>query len=162
MRCLVVKSGKNTHAEANVLDALGAVRHYYKSEKARKLSAEPFYIVTPPTVSGMRSLLKPENYRKGLTMIGLVGDKLSVKQKGDWKSYRERMMEENYMMFHYHLSKHVLALAPHRQWMRMRVHFGHFDLASYPKDFLEGGSFQRYKDILKMPRAQAFAKFDKR
>lgn len=162
MRCLVVKSGKYTHAEANVMQALGEVRHSYKSAKARKLSGEPLYIATPPTASGMRSFLKPNKYREGLTMIGLVGDKMPTKMKEEWKSYRESAKRENYTIFHYHLSKTVLALAPHKGWMRMRVHFGHCDMQFFPTDFLKGGSFQRFEGILKMPRAQATATFDKK
>jgi hypothetical protein len=162
MKCLIVKSDRTAHAEVNVMKALEDIRRYYKSAKARQLSAEPYYIVTPPTASGMRSILIPKTYREGLTMIQLSGDKLSTKKKLDWKAKREKMIEENNMMFHYNLSKRVLALTPHREWMRMRVHFGHLNLPLYPEDFLQGGSFQRYKEVLKMPRAHAWAHFDKK
>ena len=144
------------------MNALEEVRQYYKSAKARSRSGDPFYILTPPTVSGMRSVLLPVEYRPGLVMVQMVGPELTRKEKEKRKILRKEIIDDNYTRFHSHLIRHILDLAPHRGWMRLRVHFGHHTMAKYPKDFREGGTFQRLGEIVNLPRAQASANFDKK
>lgn len=161
-KCLVVKDGKSSKVESNMLNALEEVRQYYKSAKARSRSGDPFYILTPPTASGMRSVFRPVEYRPGLMMVLMVGQQLTRKEKERWKVLRKEIIDDNYTRFCSHLTRHMLDLAPHRGWMRLRVHFGHYNLPKYPKDFREGGTFQRLQEIVNLPRAQASAKFDKK
>jgi len=95
-------------------------------------------------------------------MVEMFGQKLSKKEREKWNLLRKNIVDDNHTMFQYHLSSHILALVPHRGWMRLRVHFGHYNLPKYPKDFKEGGKFQRLQEIVKLPRAQASARFDKK
>ena len=161
-KCLVAKAGKSRHAESNILNALEEIRQHYKSATARARSGEPFYILTPPTASGMRSVLRPVEYRQGLVIVEMVGQKLPQNERERWNLLRKDIIEDNHKMFQHHLSSHISALAPHRGWMRLRVHFGHYNLPNYPKDFKKGGTFQRLQEIVKLPRAQASARFDKK
>lgn len=119
-KCVEVKTGRGPNAELNLPRALDEIRQYYKSAKARAQSAEPFYILTPPTAIGIRSVIRPVLYRQGLMMVEMSGPSLSRKEKDEWNVFRKKMVEENHTLLEYHLSTHILALAAHRGWMRMR------------------------------------------
>ncbi|RDL42028.1 uncharacterized protein BP5553_02007 [Venustampulla echinocandica] len=162
-RSVIISSERQPNAKYNVSEAIKGIRQAYQNVKARSLSVTPLFIVVSPARETMRQIVRPTRYREGLTIIELAGDKLSGWDLLNWESTREAREEENYTKVHNHLAKHLLALAPLKGWMRMRVHFGHLNLTQYPKAFGQSQcSFEKFLEILENPRVQAAAKFDKK
>jgi hypothetical protein len=165
MECLVIRSRPWPHpqsekAQENVIEAINAIRQDLLDAKARKVSATPLYIVVPPSTQAMRNLFRPVKYQK-LNMIEPAGTELSSTEKEKWSRHRIKLLVENTNSFTSHIVKHLRALAPLKQWMQMRVHFGHLNMRQWPRDFTSGGSFTKLHIVLNDPRTQANSSFDK-
>jgi hypothetical protein len=163
--CLVIQSrpwdSQPNKAQENVIEAINAIRQDLLDAKARKVSAAPLYIVVPPSAQAMRTIVRPVKYQNKLNMIEPAGKELSDTEKERWSRHRDKLLLENTNSFTSHIIKHLTVLAPLKQWMQMRVHFGHLNLRTWPRDFTSGGSFTKLHIVLNDPRAQANARFDK-
>jgi hypothetical protein len=148
-------------AQDNVIKAITAIRQDVMDAKARRLSATPLYIIAPPSPQAMRPLVRPVKYQNKLNIIELRGEELSTNEREEWSRHRTVLLKENTDSFTIHLVKHLHALAPLKQRMRMRVHFGHLNLRQWPKSFTQGSSFSGFAEVLGDPRAQASAIFNK-
>ncbi|CAG8982766.1 hypothetical protein HYALB_00001047 [Hymenoscyphus albidus] len=160
---VVIMSKAGPGAENNVLAALDAVRQDYANAKARIRTAAPVYIMVPPSFHAIRSFLKPVTYEPGLTMIELYGQPYVGQNIAVWNRERTSMVNSGKENIKNHLAKHIQAMAVMKGWMRMRVHFGHLNFTSFPKEFLQGRcDFKGFIELLENPRIQAGAKFDRK
>jgi hypothetical protein len=100
-------------------------------------------------------------YRNRLNIIELEGKELSVDRKEKWSHDRVKLLAENEKKFTSHLITHLHALAPLKQMMQMRVHFGHLNLSQWPRQFTLGCPYSGLIDVLNDPRAQAASTFNK-
>ncbi|KAH6678525.1 hypothetical protein B0J14DRAFT_559656 [Halenospora varia] len=163
LQALHITSARNENARDNVIAAVSAIRRAYEHAKARKISASPLFIVTPPSISVMKSRVKPNKTDEGLVTMELTGRSLTQTQLRNWGTRRKSLLEADLKRFKEHLVSHLLALAPMKGRMRMRVHFGHYNMSRYPQEFADGDcDFDGFVKVLGNPRAQATALFDKK
>lgn len=157
-------------AEARVAGAIGAVKVKILDAEAQVILATPVYIVVPPTVEGIRTIVLPcsAEDRVGfatsvITSIALAGEQLSAAEKEKYKSIRDEMNAENYTTFRTHLFSCLRQLKDLRSWMRMRVQLGHVHLSEYHKEFYNGTfSFEMFAHMMKKSRVATGGSFDRK
>jgi hypothetical protein len=171
MRCLRVNSISHPRvAETNVAEAIQGIKQKYLDAQAQVISASPIYIITPPTNGAIRSIVQPDKVEERadasnplITSIALAGERLSQAAQSKWEFTRRQMKEENYKAFRTHLFKSILELKNLRNWMRMRVQYGHINLSQYQKDFFDGKySFELFAGMMKRSRVATGGTFDRR
>lgn len=162
MQCLVVSSRDSQQAMGPIIDGVRrAIQHSY----AQGLSANPVYIVVPPTASAMRPIVRPRVARlapkKLAKYLELAGDKLTDKKKKEWKDARPAMVQQNRVRFRDTLVKKLVELEPLKGWMRMRVFFGYVELSAYRRGFAASEvTFETFADMVQNPRQTG--SFDKK
>ena len=87
-----------------------------------------------------------------MTGLELTGE-LPVEALEEWKAGRHELVKASKAKFEDQLRKGLLALAPYKGWMRLRVHFGHVEFSLVHKNLKKGEySFKDFKNMLKNPR----------
>jgi hypothetical protein len=148
-------------AQQGILRAISAA-------KAEAISALPMYIISIPTASAMRSVVRArilEYAPRKASEFELAGARFSEQQKAVWKANRPSRVQANLINFEKYLSTTMKALEARTDWMRMRVHFGHVVLTQFPKTFGESGQpFDTFisNKMMAHSRTAAGGKFNKK
>ncbi|KAG9239466.1 hypothetical protein BJ875DRAFT_479369 [Amylocarpus encephaloides] len=149
--------------EQTVINTINAIRQEFQDAKARQIAVTPMYLLVPPSVTVMRKSVVPIRYQDGLTMFEFDGERLPNEELEDYKLHRNALANGNIEKISKHIMKHLLALAPIKTWLRMRVYFGHLNLGEYPSSFRRGEcGLSQFQGLLDNPRTQASALFDKK
>jgi hypothetical protein len=163
-QCLKIFS--RSSSIANVDAAQQGIRRAIDSAKAQAISALPMYIISIPTASAMRSVVRArilEHEPRKASEFELAGARFSEQQKAVWKANRPSRAQANLINFEKHLSTSMKALEARTDWMRMRVHFGHIVLTQVPKTFGEPGQpFETFIKMMAYSRVAAGGKFNKK
>jgi hypothetical protein len=169
--CLRINSPAHPRqAEKDVVAAIEGIKLQFLDTMAQLVSATPLYIVVPPKPDAIRSIVRPgkteerpEYINPIITSIELAGVPLDRAERLKWESTRDRMNTENEQAFRTHLSTRLLQLKNLRNWMRMRVQFGHINLSQYLKKFALGElSFDLFAEMMKKSRVASGGIFDRK
>jgi hypothetical protein len=160
-QCLKVYSRSRAHPDQYIEAAIQSIRRAISAAKAQAISALPMYIISIPTASAMRSVVRArilEHEPKKASEFELAGAGFSEQQKVAWKTNRPSRVQANLINFEKHLSTSMKALEDRTDWMRMRVHFGHVVLTQFPKSFGESGqSFETFTSDKMMAHSRTAA-----
>jgi hypothetical protein len=153
---------------ANIEAAIQGIRRAISAAKAQAISALPMYIISIPTASAMRAVVRVrvlEHDPRQASEFELAGARFSEQQKAVWKANRPSRVQANLINFEKHFSTSMKALEARTDWMRMRVHFGHVVLTQFPKSFGESGQpFETFisDKMMAHSRTAAGGKFNKK
>jgi hypothetical protein len=161
-----LKIWSRSTANIDIDAAQQGIRRAISAAKAQAISALPMYIISIPTASAMRSVVRArilEHEPKKASEFELAGAGFSEQQKVAWKTNRPSRVQANLINFEKHLSTSMKALEDRTDWMRMRVHFGHVVLTQVQKTFGESGQpFETFISMMAHPRVAAGGKFNKK
>jgi hypothetical protein len=167
-QCLKICSRSVAHSHQYIAAAIQAIRLAISNAKAQATSALPMYIISVPTASAMRSVVRArilEYEPKQASEFELAGAWFSEKQKTAWNACRPSRVTANLIKFEKHILESMRPLKRLRGWMRMRVHFGHVVLTQFPKSFGESGQpFETFisSKMMAHPRTVGGSKFNKK
>lgn len=146
-------------AERRITEAINGIRQVVEHYLAKEKRGEPLHIVVPPTATGIRTIVSytwisptilvdlaaraghSENVRpqwkRIRTMHGLKldGEELPGHERRMWDPKHQELLNINSRRFKDHLTENLMLLAPDKDSMQMRVHFGRIALEEWRKKF---------------------------
>lgn len=135
--------------------ALEAVADVVKDAEARSEANEPLYIVEPPSVEGMRIAVTPvfkdivQGFQPVIAKVVLAGRELNNCERQQWVKQRISIAVEQEILITKYVKDLLNRVALLKDGMKLRVHFGFFNIESYKKDFRdEKYSFQQFYKML--------------
>lgn len=141
-------SSDSQNSDIHIAKAIKNIRGAIGNARAKATLAKKYFIV-PPTANGMRALIGPKTITTKTEMVDdaekttnsqcngiqLVGSKLSEKETKDWRKEHTRNRENYVRDFEGLLTRSLTELKDLKEWMRMRVHFGHLVLTNFPSKY---------------------------
>ena len=155
--CIKVSSIAEAGAEHYVIKAIEAVCVAVDHAKAEKILATPLYLAVPPSVDAIRALVRPTIIESGrIAGLELAGKPFCTEQKRSWEQERLKLLDILHKKFEKTMSKHMLRLALNKNWMRLRVHFGHVSFSLAQDNFKAGEqSFEQFSKMIANSRTTA-------
>ena len=85
----------------------------------------------------------------------LVGNKLSEKEANDWRKQHTQNRDDYVRDFEGLLTRSLMELKDLKEWMRMRVHFGHLVLTNFPTKYAASQmSLNEFTKMMGHPRTR--------
>jgi hypothetical protein len=155
--CIKVSSQAEENAEYYVLRAIEAIRVEIDHAKAEKILATPVYLAVPPGVDVMRAVVRPKTIEPSrLTNLEMAGKPLSADEKRRWKQERLELISCLDKKFEKTMLHQMIRLASNKNWMRLRIHFGHVSFTLAQESFKAGEqSFAQFSKMLSNSRTTA-------
>ncbi|CCU81938.1 hypothetical protein BGHDH14_bghG005606000001001 [Blumeria hordei DH14] len=156
--CINISSKSIKSADKAIVNAINGIRGLIDHARAVKVTANPLHIVYPPSSAVMRTLIKPKVVEKDplrAADLELQGNYLSSRKKVAWKKNHLKEINKNIEIMREHLVRNILIYAPVKNWMRLRVHFGHITITNYTNEFAVKGL--PWESFLKMVAAPRFS-----
>lgn len=157
--CINISSISIKSADKTIVNAINGIRGLIDHARAVKVTATPLHIVYPPSPVVMRTLIKPKIVEKDplrAAELELQGNYLSSRKKVAWKKNHAKEINKNVEIIREHLVRNILIYAPVKNWMRLRVHFGHVMITNYTNEFaMTGLSWESFLKMVAAPRFSA-------
>lgn len=142
-------STDSQNSDIHIAKAIKNIRGAIGNARAKATLVKKYFI-DPPTASSMRAFIGPKTITTKTEMVDgvekttnthfngtqLVGNKLSEKEANDWRKQHTQNRDDYVRDFEGLLTRSLMELKDLKEWMRMRVHFGHLVLTNFPSKYV--------------------------
>jgi hypothetical protein len=128
-----------------MVEAIAGIRSAIYHANAEAIAAKPLCLIELPSNSEMRSRVTPifsqhisVGHQARILKVIFTGERISTAESAAREFIRDKAEIERRFIFASYVKTSIASLIPLRSGMRMRIHFGHLEIKTYQKNFVQG------------------------